>query len=86
MVESLNKGIKNFILPMYPWIIDFDIIPIKISDIYLKVNYYTDGPFIVTDELKDIEDITASLFKMLGGSEKSYRLGGVDFKSIEYKD
>lgn len=88
MIEALKKGVRNFILPMYPWIVDFDVIYITIAGpTYIRINYYTDGPFEVTDEFNELETLTKSLFTMFGGgTEQKFMFDGININSIEYRD
>jgi hypothetical protein len=81
MDNGLSKIIKSLILPQFPWLQGFDI---KIvGDRLYEVTYYPKssylGVFTVTPEFKDVEDMTKSVFKMLGLKDKV--LTNVQFKS-----
>jgi hypothetical protein len=81
MDNGLSKIIKSLILPQFPWLQGFDI---KIvGDRLYEVTYYPKssylGVFSVTPEFKDVEDMTKSVFKMLGLKDKV--LTNVQFKS-----
>ncbi len=93
---ALDKIIKKIVFPKYPSIKDCEIIvhtyrpPIgdgkKIGYERFRVNYFLtpdkDGTFTVTDDIKKIEDLTKTLFNMLG--PKNYQsLDGVEFYSYE---
>jgi len=72
MDNGLSKIIKSLILPQFPWLQGFDI---KIvGDRLYEVTYYPKssylGVFSVTPEFKDVEDMTKSVFKMLGLKDK----------------
>ena len=85
MRVSLEKSIKNYILPKYPMIKDFDV-SIYYGDIPYKtfISYYVEGDkqgFItVYEEFKEIEKRTQSLFKMINDGEHVLR--EVFFKSL----
>jgi len=81
MDNGLSKIIKSLIFPQFPWLQGFDI---KIvGDRLYEVTYYPKssylGVFTVTPEFKEVEDMTKSLFKMLGIKDKV--LTNVQFKS-----
>ncbi len=81
MDNGLSKIIKSLILPQFPWLQGFDI---KIvGDRLYEVTYYPKssylGVFTVTPEFKEVEDMTKSLFKMLGIKDKV--LTNVQFKN-----
>ena len=81
MDNGLSKIIKSLILPQFPWLQGFDI---KIvGDRFYEVVYYPKssylGVFTVTPEFKEVEDMTKSLFKMLGLKDKV--LMDVEFKN-----
>jgi len=81
MDNGLSKIIKSLILPQFPWLQGFDI---KIvGDRLYEVIYYPKssylGVFTVTPEFKEVEDMTKSLFKMLGIKDKV--LTNVQFKN-----
>ena len=72
MDNGLSKIIKSLILPQFPWLQGFDI---KIvGDRLYEVIYYPKssylGLFTVTPEFKEVEDMTKSVFKMLGLKDK----------------
>jgi hypothetical protein len=96
MKEGLNKIIRKIILPKYPSVKDYEIEvhtfrpPIdgskKIGHERYWVKYFLtpdeDGSFTVTDDLKKIEDLTKTLFSVLG--PKNYQnFEGVEFYSSE---
>jgi hypothetical protein len=81
MDNGLSKIIKSLILPQFPWLQGFDI---KIvGDRLYEVIYYPKSSYLdvftVTPEFKEVEDMTKSLFKMLGIKDKV--LTNVQFKS-----
>ena len=96
MKEGLEKIIRKIILPKYPSIKDYEIEvntfrPYigggkKIGYEVYRVNYFLapdeDGTFTVTNDLPQIENLTETLFNMLG--PKNYQRLGVEFYS--YKD
>ena len=66
---SLHKIIQSFILPKYPWIVDYHIDFYYDSPIEkYTVTYHTDSPDITDkeDEVNEVEKLSHSLFKMLG--------------------
>lgn len=85
MIKPFEKVIEKLILPEFPWIVDYEIIPIKISDFTLiNVVYYTDGEFYFTEDHQKIEKETKTLYNMIGGGDNTiYK--GVIFTSIENK-
>jgi len=81
MDNGLSKIIKSLILPQFPWLQGFDI---KIvGDRLYEVTYYPKssylGVFTVVPEFKDVEEMTHSVFTMLGLKDKV--LTNVQFKS-----
>lgn len=81
MDNGLSKIIKSLILPQFPWLQGFDI---KIvGDRLYEVTYYPKSSYLdvftVTPEFKEVEDMTKSLFKMLGIKDKV--LTNVQFKN-----
>ena len=81
MENGLSKIIKSLILPQFPWLQGFDI---KIvGDRLYEVIYYPKSSYLdvftVTPEFKEVEDMTKSVFKMLGIKDKV--LTNVQFKS-----
>lgn len=67
---SLHKVIKSLILKKYDWIVDyriefyFDSLE-KYSIIYY-VNPDENGTLTVTEEVKEVDELTNTLFRMLG--------------------
>jgi hypothetical protein len=96
MKESLDKLIKRLILRKYPFVEDYEIKvstlklgignPKKITSETYTVAYTVtpdeDGTFTVTDDLRRIEELTETLFKMLGPMNYQ-RFGGVEFYTNE---
>lgn len=92
MKEALSKIIYKLILGKYPWIEDFDIkvhtfspsmggskkIGFETYDVIYTVTSEEDGAFTVNDELGEVEELTETLFKMIG-PEHYQRLQGVKF-------
>jgi hypothetical protein len=81
MQESLQRIIISLVLPQFPWLQGFDI---KVTnDRFYEVVYYPKssylGVFTVVPEFKEVEDMTKSLFKMLGIKDKV--LTNVQFKN-----
>ena len=96
MKEGLQKIIGRIMLPKYPFIKDYEISAVtfrppigdgkKIGYERYRVNYFLspneDGTFTVTDDLQKIEDLTKTLFEMLG--PKNYQnLEGIEFYSYD---
>ena len=90
MVNSLDKAIKNIILPMYDWIEDYEIDGDDNSTI-IRVTYYVasdeNDAFTVSPEFSSLESITFHLFNSLGLNE-NHRLtisfsSGVFFENKE---
>ena len=71
MISGLKKAIENFILPQFPWLMDFDVeTPWMDEDgIRVLVSYYPElnrgGYFTVTPEFEKVEELTKSIFDML---------------------
>lgn len=94
MKESLKRLIKNFILPDFPWVEDFEVIedenessdfvtgnPEKYKN--YTIVYSPDYNLIDDDnkkELKRLELYTKKAAKMLGW-EKGFRFGAVVFRT-----
>jgi hypothetical protein len=92
MKESLEKIIKKLLLRKYPIIEDFEIIvdtfrpPIgvgkKIGHERYRVNYFVtrdgDGTFERAEDMRNVEELTTTLFKLLGPAIYQ-KLEGVDF-------
>ncbi len=81
MDESLQKIITSLIIPQFPWLQGFDV---KLTNNrFYEVVYYPKssylGVFTVVPEFKDVEDMTRSVFKMLGLKDKV--LVDVQFKN-----
>lgn len=80
------------ILGQYPWIEDFEVkvwtfgpalggskkISFQDFAVVYSVNPDKDGAFTVTDEFAKVEDLTETLFKMIG-PEHYQRFKGVEF-------
>lgn len=88
MKNSLDKIIGSFILPKYPWIEDYDINvrttgyeggafigKVIVAEDYI-VKYYVkpddDGDFTVTEEMNEAENLTHTLFRMIGPDKNQY--------------
>jgi hypothetical protein len=93
MKEALSKIIYRLILGKYPWIEDFDIkvhtfslpsmggskkIGFETYEVIYNVTPDKDGTFTVNDELIKVEELTETLFKMIG-PEHYQRFQGVKF-------
>jgi len=68
-ITSLHKIIQSFILPKFPWIVDYQIESYYDSPIEkYTVAYYIDSADITDkeDEANEVENLTNNLFKMLG--------------------
>ncbi len=81
MDESLQKIITSLIIPQFPWLQGFDV---KLTNNrFYEVVYYPKssylGVFTVVPEFKEVEDMTKSVFKMLGLKDKV--LVDVQFKN-----
>lgn len=69
--NSLSKVIESLVLPKYPWIDSYHY-RISLYDDMEKysVKYYVkpedDGTFTVTEEMSKVEELTYTLFMMLG--------------------
>jgi hypothetical protein len=81
MDNGLSKIIKSLILPQFPWLQSFDVK--IIDDRFYEVVYYPKssylGVFTVVPEFKEVEDMTHSVFTMLGLKDKV--LINVQFKN-----
>jgi hypothetical protein len=78
---SLHKIIQSFILPKFPWIVDYHIEFYYDSPIEkYTVTYHTDSPDITDkeDEANEVENLTNNLFKMLG-PERHQSINDVEF-------
>ena len=98
MKDLLDKLIRKIILAKFPFIQDYEISvttfrPIlggskKIgSEKYIVIYYVTpneDGDFIVTDEFKEVAELTETCFNALGPKEYQ-RFDDVEFHSTETK-
>jgi hypothetical protein len=95
MKEALDKLIKKLVLRKYPIIKDYEIIVDTFrsglggkkigSEVYrfeYNITPDEDGTFTVTDDLRKIEELTETLFKMLGPMNYQ-RFGGVEFYTDE---
>lgn len=85
--NSLEKIIKSIVLPQFPWIDDYEILDNEAamfgtSRHYYRINYFIfpdkDGTFTVTEDMNEVEELTKSLFRMLG-PERDEALEGVGF-------
>lgn len=81
MDNGLSKIITSLVLPQFPWLQGFEI---NLTEgRYYNVIYYpkssTLGYFTVVPEFQDVEDMTRSVFKMLGLKDKV--LMDVEFKN-----
>jgi len=67
--NSLSKVIESLVLPKYPWIDSYRISLYDNMEKY-SVKYYVkpedDGMFTVTEEMNKVEELTYTLFMMLG--------------------
>jgi hypothetical protein len=75
------------VLPQFPWIVDYEILEERIEPMdrdYYRINYFIftdeDGTFTVTKDMEEVEELTKSLFKMLG-PDKNQIFEGVSFYS-----
>ena len=96
MKEALNRIIKNFILPDFPWVKDYEVIvdekessdfvtgrPTQYSE--YTIIYNPDYNLIEdgnTEEFKRLETYTHSSAKMLG-SDKGFKFGPVIFRTSD---
>lgn len=85
MIQGLHKVIQKIILPKYPWIKGYNINShYEDNHEYISVMYHPkpdeSGFFSITEEFKEVEDLTKSLFKMLGFGPQ-YRFDGVGFQT-----
>jgi hypothetical protein len=85
MKDALNKLIKKLVLPKHPWINDYEILEDAVSlksQKYYRVNYFVtrdgDGTFERAEDMRNVEEITTTLFKLLGPAIYQ-KLEGVDF-------
>lgn len=92
MKGSLEKIINKLVVSKYPWIKDFEIKVYRFSpsmngskkigyetyEVIYNVNPDEDGTFTVTDELAKVEELTETLFKMIG-PEHYQNFNGVKF-------
>lgn len=83
---SLHKVIKSLVLKKYDWIVDyriefyFDSLE-KYTVIYY-VNPDENGAFTITEEFKEVDELTNNLFKMLA-PRSTQVLDGVVFRIKE---
>ena len=92
MKEALSKVIYRLVLRKYPWIEDFEIkvhtfnpsmggskkIGFETYEVIYRITHDEDNTFTVNDELAKVEELTETLFKMIG-PEHYQRFGGVKF-------
>jgi hypothetical protein len=85
MVRSLEKGIENYVMKKFPWVVGYEIKPMYARKTNLFVEYYVD-PALTPDDNKTYDEqsdklveVTYTLFEMLG-LNKDYSFGGVSMK------
>lgn len=85
MINALRKVIEKFILPQFPWVKSYRLEPTEWEDhIYgITVVYIPelddDGLMTVSGGLAEIEELTETMFKMIGDGGKKYQLFSVRF-------
>ena len=87
--NSLDKIIQSMVLPQFPWIVDYEILMERAEHMdrdYYRINYFiaTDDSdnhetFTVTEDMKVVEELTKSLFKMVGPDYRKQIFEGVEF-------
>ena len=89
ITKSLHKIIDKFILPKFPWVTDYRIRVVHENGRdWVLVIYYpkTDednndlSSFTIEPEFRDIEDLTATVFKMMGFNTNT-KFEGVRFET-----
>ena len=82
MEEALSKVIRNYIMPKYPIIKDFELKFLSkgwveqtsgVVIIYYVQDENTPDYFTVTEDFAKIEDLTKTLFKMLNDGKHYLR-------------
>lgn len=84
MIIALRKVIEKFILPKFPWVKSYRLEPTEWEDhIYITVVYIPvlddDGLMTVSGGFAEIEELTETMFKMIGDGGKKYQLFSVKF-------
>jgi len=87
MIQGLHKIIERFILPQFPWITGYRIRVARENGLdFVLVIYYPEldeeGAFIVDESFKEVEDLTYTVFKMMGFNQDT-RFEGVRFMAKE---
>jgi len=84
---SLHKIIKSIVLPKFPWIEDYEILESRAENMdrdYYRFNYFVTpdeyDEFTVTEDMGEVEELTKSLFRMLGPDDNQI-FEGVEFYS-----
>ena len=77
------------VLPQFPWIVDYEILMERAEHMdrdYYRINYFiatddldTHETFTVTEDMKVVEELTKSLFKMVGPDYRKQIFEGVEF-------
>ena len=89
--NSLDKIIQSMVLPQFPWIVDYEILMERAEHMdrdYYRINYFiatNDGTFTVTEDMKVVEELTKSLFKMVGPDYRKQIFEGVEFYAKDSK-
>ena len=84
MLQGLDKAIKNFILPQFPWVTSYKVEDSWEEDgiTHFNVVYYLDadedGTYTVTKDFGDLEDVTLSTFDML--NDNNHELHHIFFR------
>jgi hypothetical protein len=87
--NSLDKIIQSMVLPQFPWIVDYEILMERAEHMdrdYYRINYFVatddldiDETFTVREDMKVVEELTKSLFKMVGPDYRKQIFEGVEF-------
>ena len=86
MIQGLHKIIERFILPQFPWITGYRIRVARENGLdFVLVIYYPESDeegFFVHEGFKEVEDLTYTVFKMMGFNQDT-RFEGVRFMAKE---
>lgn len=83
MIESYKKIIRNYILPQFPWIVDFKI-TISKDESFVNVVYIPKsekGVFTTSEDFLKLENLTIDALKMLGRNNVNVYFQSI-FKSL----
>ena len=85
IIKPLKKVIESLILPTFPWVVDYEIIPIKKSHYTaVRVIYYVDRKHVERLTRVKLMGQTKTLYDMIGGID-DWVYNGIIITSIEDK-